>query len=85
MSAKIGSRTKTALKDMALAIYAESDKCTSRNESMVCRRNLLNEIPKEERWMVKEYVRRIGRERQRKVARGNYRNDLASAIEKGKV
>jgi len=73
------------LMKMAKDIYAESDLCDNRNDSMKCRRYLLSKIPIQERWMVKEYVARIGIQRQRKAIRGLHRGDTAVAIDKGRM
>ena len=73
------------LMKMAKDIYAESDLCDNRNDSMKCRRYLLSKIPREERWMVKEYVAQIGVQRQRRAIRGIHRGDTAVAIDKGRI
>jgi len=56
------------LKQQALDIYHESEKIGDRVQSCQYRLHCLEEIPEADRWKVKEYIRRIGRERTRKAA-----------------
>ena len=74
------SKRQEQLKRMAEQIYAESDKCETRQDANYYRRNALKEIDIKERWMVKEYVSRIGRARQRSSV--NYRESWAIAQDK---
>ena len=74
------SERQEQLKRLAEQIYAESDKCETRQDGCYYRRNALKEIDIKERWMVKEYVSRIGRARQR--ASVNYRESWAIAQDK---
>jgi len=73
------------LKLIAEDIYAQSDECDNRNDAMKLRRHLLGRVHIQERWMVKEYVAQIGRDRQRKAIRGLHRGDTAVAIDKGRM
>ena len=76
------SEKQEQLKRLAEKIYLDSEQCEDRRGANYYRRRELSKIPIKERWMVKEYVRRIGKARSNNASREAYRHEYIIAMDK---